>query len=467
MAARENQGLQAIVITLTILVLLLGVGLLLVNNARKTAVATAKDASDRATRASGDQAKAQSEAENYKQWIGFQSSDAFDALQTRYKQDMEKFGGAMDEQSRKYETLLDNIYEENRKLVQNESSSKQEIKDLKARLAAVEAQKEEQVKKFKAEMDKVAADAAKQRTDFEEQRTSMRAENEKIAGQLKQLQKTQDEEIAKLTKQRIEKDTSIAKLESSIDKYKARLPEVDPFAQPADGRITWVDQLHRIVWLNLGSADGLRPQVTFSVLAEGLDDAQSAKKKGSIEVTRITDAHMAEARITSDEDTDPLLPGDRIYSLVWDRGRQVGFAIAGVIDINGDGKDDLEKLKAIIVANNGRVDAAPDDTGKQQGEIQVDTRYLVLGEYPNDARHAELSKSWKSLSDDADKLGVETIPLQEFLTLLGWRVEARSVPLGPTASAKDFPAKPEDTDMPRKPQQPTGVFKKRLPPVAY
>ena len=34
MAARENQGLQAIVITLTILVLLLGVGLLLVNNAR-------------------------------------------------------------------------------------------------------------------------------------------------------------------------------------------------------------------------------------------------------------------------------------------------------------------------------------------------------------------------------------------------------------------------------------------------
>ena len=80
MAARENQGLQAIVITLTILVLLLGVGLLLVNNARKTAVATAKDASERATRASGDQAKAQSEAENYKQWIGFQSSDAFDTF---------------------------------------------------------------------------------------------------------------------------------------------------------------------------------------------------------------------------------------------------------------------------------------------------------------------------------------------------------------------------------------------------
>jgi hypothetical protein len=103
----------------------------------------------------------------------------------------------------------------------------------------------------------------------------------------------------------------------------------------------------------------VRSQTTFSVAAEGLDDAQNAEKKGTIEVTRVTDAHMSEARITSDEAINPLLPGDRLYSLVWDRGLQVGFAIAGIIDMNGDGREDLEKLKAVIAANNGRVDAAP------------------------------------------------------------------------------------------------------------
>lgn len=467
MAARENQGLQAIVITLTILVLLLGVGLLLVNNARKTAVASAKDASDRATRSSSDQAKAQSESETYKQWIGFATGDAYDALQKRYDDDMKKYGANVDEQSRKYATLLDNVYEENRKLVQNEANAKQEVKALSERLAAVEAQKEQQVKKFKEEMDKAKQELAGERTKFEEQYASINAENDKIADELKQMQKKHDDEVAKMQKEKTDQDTSVVKLERSIEKYKEQLPGVDPFAQPADGQITWVDQAHRTVWLNLGSADGLRPQTTFSVATEGLDDAQKAEKKGTIEVTRVTDAHLSEARITSDEDINPLLPGDRVYSLVWDRGRQVGFAIAGIVDMNGDGREDLDKLKAVIAANNGRVDAAPDATGKQQGEVQVDTRYLILGKYPGDAAKPEFLKSWKSLSEEAASLGVETIALEEFLPLIGWRIEARSVPLGPTATAKDFPATKLDDPRPRKPQQPTGVFKKRLSPVTY
>jgi len=467
MAARENQGLQAIVITLTILVLLLGVGLLLVNNARKTAVAAAKDASDRATQASSNQAKAQSESDTYKSWIGFASGEAYEALQKRYDDDMKKYGANVDEQSRKYATLLDNTFEENRKLVQNEADAKQEVKDLRDRVVAVEAQKEEQVKKFQQAMDAAKQELAAERTKFEEQYASINAEKQKIADELKQMQKVHDEQVAKMQKDKTDQDTSVAKLERSIEKYKEQLPGVDPFAQPADGQVTWVDQANRTVWLNLGSADGLRPQTTFSVATEGVDDAQKAEKKGTIEVTRVTGPHMAEARITSDAATNPLLPGDRIYSLVWDRGRQVGFAIAGIIDMNGDGREDLDKLKAVIAANNGRVDAAPDASGKQVGEIQVDTRYLILGDLPTDSSKPEFRTSWTALNLEATSLGVETIALEEFLHLIGWQIEARSVPLGATATAKDFPATQPPDPLPRKPQQPTGVFKKRLSPVTY
>jgi hypothetical protein len=465
MAARENQGLQALVIALTIFVLLLGVGLLLVNNARKTAVAKAADAEGRATTANANLAKAQSEAGTYKQWIGFNENDAFEALQERYDKDMETYGANTEPESRKYGTLLANIFEENRKLVQNEAKAKQDIKDYQARVAAIEAEKEAQVKKFEEQMKTAAADAAKARTDFEDQYATMKTDKEKLAAELAAKQKTYDEDITKLETDRKDLETSISKLERSIDKYEARLPKADEFAQPADGRISWVDQANRTVWINLGSADGLRPQVTFSVAAEGLDDAQAAEKKGSIEVTRVEDAHMAEARITFDEDTNPLLPGDRIYSLVWDRGRKVGFGIAGVIDMDGDGKEDLELLKSVIAANNGRVDAASDKDGKQQGEIQVDTRYLILGEFPDN--RPELRATWDALSQEAESLGVETIPLEEFLSLIGWRVDTRSVPMGAAARARDFPARAPGEQLPAKLAQPTGAFKPRKAGTPY
>jgi hypothetical protein len=349
--------------------------------------------------------------------------------------------------------------------VQNEAKAKQEIKDLTARVAAIEAEKEAQVKKFEEQLKSVAADAAKARTDFEEQRTTMQSDKDKLAAELAAKQKSYDEDITKLETDRKDLETRISKLGHSIDKFQARLPEADPFAQPADGKISWVDQANRTVWINLGTADGLRPQVTFSVAAEGLDDAQAAEKKGSIEVTRVEDAHMAEARITFDEDTNPLLPGDRIYSLVWDRGRKVGFGIAGIIDMDQDGKEDLELLKSVIAANNGRVDAAPDKDGKQQGEVQVDTRYLILGDFPDN--QPELRATWDALSEEAESLGVETIPLEEFLPLIGWHLDTRSVRMGAAARAQDFPARAPGEQTPRKPVQPTGAFKPRQTGTAY
>jgi hypothetical protein len=250
---------------------------------------------------------------------------------------------------------------------------------------------------------------------------------------------------------------------------KEGIPNADQFAQPADGRITWVDQKEMKVWIDLGSADGLRPQVTFSVAESGTADAEAAKKKGSIEVIRILEPHMAEAQITSDSAKNPLMPGDRIYSQVWDRGRQVGFGIAGFIDIDKDKRSDLQELKDIITANNGRVDAAPDDSGKQVGKLRVDTRYLVLGKYPDGTMpvDGELRKSWVQLGDEARHLGVQTIGLEEFLKLMGWRVDTRTVKLGPGSRSEDFPPKKSGDVLPRPPVQPTGIFKPRLPKVSY
>jgi len=470
MAAKENQGLQAIVIVLTIFLLLTGVGLLLVNNARKTAVAEREDARKQLSDANTNLAKANNEAENYKSWVGFPTDALYDSLQPQFDEDKNRFGLGVDEASRTYKTMLQNVFEEKEKLVKNEANAKAEVKSLKEKLLALESEKEAQVKEHLAALEKAKQDLADVQAKAKQQYDEISAKNADIAKSMEGDRAKHADEMAKINTDKTAVETANAKLERQVEKLREGLPEVDQFAQPADGRVTWVNQRYGKVWIDLGSSDGLRPQVTFSVAAEGNADAEQAEKKGSIEVIRVLDAHMAEAQITSDDPKNPILTGDRIYSQVWDRGRTVGFAIAGEVDLDKDGKDDLQRLKDIITANSGRVDAAPDDAGALEGDLKVDTRYLVLGTYPDGTQNRDdaLRDSWKTLSEDAERLGIETIPLEEFIKLMGWRVDNRTVAMDGTSRAEDFPLEKQPGDvLPAKPAQPAGVFKKRLPAVSY
>ena len=469
MAAKENQGLQAIVIVLTIFLLLTGVGLLLVNNARKTAVAQVADLQTKQTALNASEAKLQAEANNYKAWIGFSEDALYDSLQPQFDEDKTRFGLGVDEASRAYKTMLQNVFEEKEKLVKNEANAKAEVKSLKEKLLALESEKEAQVKEHLTALEKATKDLADVQAKAKQQYDEISTKNRDIEKSMEDDRAKHAEEMAKMNAEKTAVETANTKLERQVEKLREGLPEVDQFAQPADGRVTWINQRYGKVWIDLGSSDGLRPQVTFSVAAEGNADAEQAEKKGSIEVIRVLDAHMAEAQITSDDPKNPILTGDRIYSQVWDRGRTVGFAIAGKIDLDKDGKDDLQRLKDIVSANSGRVDASPDEAGAQQGELKVDTRYLVLGAYPEgtQARDEALRKSWTDLSEDAERLGIETIPLEEFIKLMGWRVDNRSVAMDATSRAEDFPPEKLGDVPPRKTVQPSGVFKKRLPAVSY
>lgn len=463
--ARENQGLQAAVIVLVIAFLLMLVGLVLDHNAYKTQRALAESNATARDQAKQQEVKAQTDATALKEMAGFAETDTMEAIREAFDAEMGKL--EPEAEGRKYRVVLGRMAEEIRKLVLNNATATEDVKKLKERLLAVETQKEEQVKKFEAEMEKARQDLASERQKFEGEYTRITTANKAIQKEMDDMRAAHEKQIADLDKASQQSKIQIDKMERTIETLRQGVPNPDQFAQPADGLITSVDQLNGTVYVNIGSEDGLRPQVTFAVAEAGLEDAAAAKQKGSIEITKILGPHTAEGRITKDTATDPLLPNDRIFSQVWDRGRQVGIAIAGFVDLNKDGKSDLEKLKAIVAASGGVVDAAPDDTGKQQGELKVSTRYLVLGEYPNDARLGELRKSWTDLSDEAEKLGVETISVDEFLSLMGWRRESRSVGMGPGAPASDFPPTARTQEMPRRTGQSAPLFKPRLPSTAY
>ena len=155
-----------------------------------------------------------------------------------------------------------------------------------------------------------------------------------------------------------------------------------PSFETPDGKIRWVNPQTGRVYINLGAADGLQPQVTFSVYGVDVNNLAREEKKATIEVTRIVNDHLAEARITEDMLSDPVLEGDVIYTPLWNSKSALHFALAGKMDVNGDGRDDRELVRRLITMNNGTIDAE-EYNGELRGEMTQHTRYLILGDSPD------------------------------------------------------------------------------------
>src|SRR5262249_12315167 len=111
---------------------------------------------------------------------------------------------------------------------------------------------------------------------------------------------------AEMEKRLVELDQRIASLAEIRPGPRAELQEPSgPFAFP-QGEIRWIDHVGRRVWINLGEANGLKPRTTFNVYHKTRSRVNGWKVevaispdevKGSIEVTRVLEANLSEARI--------------------------------------------------------------------------------------------------------------------------------------------------------------------------
>mgnify|MGYP001279789738 CR=1 FL=1 len=225
-------------------------------------------------------------------------------------------------------------------------------------------------------------------------------------------------------------------LQFTIDYQREQIAQLKNISfESADGEDTFVDNVTRHVWINRGDLDYLRPQVTFSVFTkEHRRIARStADVKAKIEVVEVQQ-RSAKCKILEEELSRPIVPGDPIYSPLWQSGQIEKFAFIGIIDLNGDGVSDRELLQEIIDAHHARIKLQILDDGTRvppEGELDVDVKFLVEGEIPDPSkfpgldekqRHIEaIMAERRALMDDARKYGVDVISLNKFLTLMGYR----------------------------------------------
>ncbi len=421
MAARQDQSQTIMIVVCSILILVLAIVAYLTWSSAKQEFARAEELAAQKTQAENAARQKVQEAEQMLTMIGLDAGATFNEVQERYEADKKQFMTTFEEGTQTYRNALDYLSTEIAKTAQQENEAKKQVKSLEQQLVALEAEKDSQIKEARDAASKAKQDLAAERERFKGERDNIDRQKKQLAQTLADKEAEFAQQLAAAKSAQSQAEDSLTKAERSRATLLAERKQETPSSEVADGQITYVNQATQTAWIDLGEADSLRRQVTFSVFDSALSDAAKAEKKGSVEVTRLLGDHIAEAKITSDDPRNPILAGDRIYSQVWQPGKALRFGLTGFIDIDGDGVSDLQRVKDLIALNGATLDVSLEEDGKIDGEMTVDTRYLVLGDSPDQPSKSQLRDGYQQMSREANNLGVETISLADFLNRIGYK----------------------------------------------
>ena len=134
------------------------------------------------------------------------------------------------------------------------------------------------------------------------------------------------------------------------------------------------------------------------------------------------------------------------------------------MDIDNDGKSDLQRVINLITMNGGVVDCYLDDDFKRIGKMLTSTRFVVLGKAPDANATKERIDERTRMMRDADRLGLRTIALAELLVRMGWKNQTPVVRFGAGANPNDFRAQPPEGVPRTSGGNVSDVFRKREPP---
>ncbi len=384
------------------------------------------------------------------------SGDAeIDAAVKAYTNHMGLFGP--NEPEKNYSKLVDTLMQElrarNIQVANAASKAVQDTENYNRKIEAEtalreEAQKEKdrislQMEKDLADYTAKIAEQVKMNADLEQEKKkqfdAFRKQLGEVNGQLAEANKRNEDQIRRI-------DTLVQKInEVQNESFQYVQGEITEVVSRSGGQ----DE----VWINLGRSDGLRPGVSFVVVDADTTQATLAKKKATIEVLEVISGtpHLSRAKVIADRGYTAVLRGDKVYSPFWQPGSSVQIALVGKMDIDGDGRDDRDRLKSLIAQNGCEIAMDMLPSGETTGRLTEQVRWLVMGDdlkYRTDESGqldpsvAAASKRRRELELQARSLGITIISP---INLMNWlRVGTDASPLGDAArpSVSEFRTRP-------------------------
>lgn len=305
---------------------------------------------------------------------------------------------------------------------------------------------------FKKSLAKLNADyvnlQAQRQKEFLDMRGAFEGENKRVEETEKKMQAAIEEREKRITGLELEKkdfELVTARLKREKGEQDKEINRLRGIQDPvniqetgmARGKIVRLDRSGSVVWVNLGSADNLRPQTRFSVFKDKGDGTPTGELKASIQVTDLAGEHFARAQVTyvRDASRNPILPGDLLFNPTWSPDVREHVAIAGIIDLTGMGTDDTAEFVRSLDRQGVTVDAYLDlkELAVKGKGLTNQTSYLILGDKMDlgargvlqDPARVEaitkLNEKITQMTDEAAKLGIQIIPLRRYLVLTGHR----------------------------------------------
>lgn len=210
------------------------------------------------------------------------------------------------------------------------------------------------------------------------------------------------------------------------------VPSLEAITFSPDGKITLVNEVAGVVYLNLGSSDRVYKGLTFSVYDKASAIPKDGKSKAEVEIFRVLEKSAA-ARIVSRDPRNPISTDDIVANLIWDRDHVHEFVIAGEFDLNEDGfmdNDAIERISGLIQQWGGRVV----DT------VSADTHVVLLGSMPivpekptfddlevdplaQDRYEASMRRMglYQDIHENAKSLMIPMYKYEKFLYLIGYK----------------------------------------------
>jgi hypothetical protein len=330
---------------------------------------------------------------------------------------------------------------------------------LQEQLAVEIAQFEQKLSEANKALDtekKARSDADKGKSDADKIHQEEIAKKDADIGEYK---RTHDELQAQYDELKDSSDKRIADLEKRINglvaQNKRLVAELDEKTRPSfekpSGQIRFVDTVGKKVWIDIGEAEGLKPRMTFSVYKKQHSGVGRGTVKGtvggedikaSIEVTRVMEAHLSEARILTENIYSPIMKGDPIYSPLWSAGHDEAFSFVGIFDLDGDKKDDRDQLREIVATAGATIDNDVDPNGvltvngkeADKPVVTEHTKFVVIGKIPEISETEDkeeiaailrVNDKRKDLEEAARERGVRVVSLSDFLTYIGYKQQRR------------------------------------------
>lgn len=325
---------------------------------------------------------------------------------------------------------LDELYSEARSEVDVAQRAQRDAEADKAalteQLASVRKTFEEQVAELGRQLTSAREDHLAALRQKDAQLSDLEESNKALATQVVSMER----EGASAAR---EKDIALGQLQTVVTDLQTQVKSLRPatfdpeaILTKADGKIVRAVPGSDVVYINLGQRDRVRIGQGFEVFAPTRSSGRGVRGKASVEIVHLLD-ETAECRVTRRLPGDPIIEGDVIVNIAYERGRKPKFAIRGAFDLNYDGvidADGVEQVRGLVRQWGGQVVEELNETvdflligmPTQQPAVTGDATDIVLDQLDRRSRAAE------EFRDDIERARRTFIPVinqNQFLFLLG------------------------------------------------